>query len=39
MEINSHHSIKDNIDFILSHFEQQHELFPRTIMTSKTAVR
>ncbi len=28
--------IKDNIDFILSHFEGQHELFPRTIMTLKT---
>jgi hypothetical protein len=26
----------DNIDFILSHFENQHEMFPRTIMTSKT---
>src|SRR3954454_2498253 len=28
--------IQDNIDFILSHFEGQHELFPRTIMSSKT---
>src|SRR4051794_20389872 len=28
--------IRENIDFILSHFENQHELFPRTIMTSKT---
>lgn len=28
--------IKGGIDFILTHFEKQHELFPRTIMTSKT---
>lgn len=28
--------IQKNIDFILSHFEWQHELFPRTIMTSIT---
>ena len=28
-------SIKNNIDFILSHVENQHELFPRTIMTPK----
>ncbi len=33
---NNTKSIKDNIDFILSHFEHQHELFPRTIMTAKT---
>ena len=35
MDIN-HELIKDNIDFILSHFDKQHELFPRTIMTSKS---
>ncbi len=29
-------SIRNSIDFILSHFDGQHELFPRTIMTSKT---
>ena len=29
-------TIRDGIDFILSHFEHQHELFPRTIMTHKT---
>jgi len=29
-------TIRENIDFILSHFENQHELFPRTIMTLKT---
>ena len=29
-------TIRENIDFILSHFEKQHELFPRTIMTLKT---
>ena len=28
-------TIRNNIDFILSHFENQHELFPRKIMTSK----
>ena len=28
--------IQNSIDFILSHFENQHELFPRTIMTFKT---
>jgi hypothetical protein len=28
-------TIRDNIDFILSHFGRQHELFPRTIQTSK----
>src|SRR5919107_4657616 len=28
--------INKNIDSILSHFENQHELFPRNIMTSKT---
>lgn len=28
--------VKANIDFILSHFEGQHELFPRTIQTYKT---
>ena len=28
-------SIKNNMDYILSHFDKQHELFPRTIMTSK----
>lgn len=27
--------IKDNISFILSHFEGQHELFPRTILTGE----
>ncbi len=35
MDINNS-SVKDSIDFILSHFEGQHELFPRTIMTAKT---
>jgi hypothetical protein len=34
--INDEKTIRENIDFILSHFENQHELFPRTIMTSKT---
>ena len=29
-------SVRENINFILSHFENQHELFPRTIMTLKT---
>lgn len=29
-------SIKENLNFILSHFEGQHELFPRTIMTLDT---
>ena len=29
-------TIRENINFILSHFENQHELFPRTIMTLKT---
>ena len=29
-------TIRENINFILSHFENQHELFPRTIMTFKT---
>ena len=28
--------VRENINFILSHFENQHELFPRTIMTLKT---
>ncbi len=28
--------IERGLDFILSHFEHQHELFPRTIMTSQT---
>lgn len=28
--------MRDNIDYILSHFENQHKTFPRTIMTSKT---
>lgn len=28
--------MRDNIDYILSHFESQQELFPRMIMTSKT---
>jgi hypothetical protein len=38
MEIN-HGLIKDNIDFILSHFVNQHELFPRTIMTLNSGVQ
>ena len=29
-------TIVEGIKFIISHFEKQHELFPRTIMTSKT---
>ena len=29
-------TIRKNIDYILSHFENQHELFPHNIMTSKT---
>ena len=29
-------TIFDGIKYILSHFEKQHELFPRTIMTSNT---
>jgi hypothetical protein len=29
-------TISDSIRYILSHFDKQHELFPRTIMTSKT---
>jgi hypothetical protein len=29
-------TIRENINFIVSHFENQHELFPRTIMTLKT---
>jgi Primase X len=29
-------SVRNSIDFVLSHFEGQHELFPRTIMTAKT---
>ncbi len=29
-------TIFEGIKFIISHFEKQHELFPRTIMTSKT---
>ena len=29
-------TIRENINFILSHLENQHELFPRTIMTLKT---
>ncbi len=29
-------TIYEGIRYILSHFEKQHELFPRTIMTSKT---
>jgi hypothetical protein len=32
----SERTILDGIKFILSHFEKQHELFPRTIMTSAT---
>ena len=28
--------IKHNIEFILSHFQGQHKLFPRTIMTART---
>src|SRR6476620_11331322 len=28
--------VRENINFILSHFENQRELFPRTIMTLKT---
>src|SRR6187431_2345903 len=28
-------TIRENIDFILLHFQNQHELFPRTIMTFK----
>ncbi len=28
-------SIRNSIDFILSHFDGQHELFPRTIMTDR----
>ena len=36
MENDNYSVIKDNIDFILSHFECQHELFPRIIMTLKT---
>ena len=31
--------IQGNMEFILSHFENQHELFPRKIMTSKTEVQ
>jgi hypothetical protein len=30
--------IKDNIDFVLSHFEGQHELFPRSILTGKQRI-
>jgi hypothetical protein len=30
-----HESIKENMDFILSHFRNQHELFPRTIITNE----
>jgi hypothetical protein len=29
-------TIRNNIDYILSHFKNQHESFPRTIMISKT---
>ena len=36
MTTTNNNFIQDNIDFILSHFEHQHELFPRMIMTSKT---
>lgn len=31
-----HSTVKDNTDFILSHFEGQHEMFPRTTETFKT---
>ena len=29
-------TVRNNFDYILSHFENPHELFPRNIMTSKT---
>jgi len=32
-------TIRNNFDYILSHFENPHELFPRNIMTSKTGGR
>jgi hypothetical protein len=35
----NHDLIWKNIDFILSHFKNQHELFPRTIMTRATSVQ
>ncbi|MGN6349443.1 MAG: DNA primase noncatalytic subunit PriX [Candidatus Nitrosocosmicus sp.] len=34
--IDDYKNIQSSIEFILSHFENQHELFPRTIMTFKT---